>query len=270
MRGSSRASLAEAAERVEPLLASEDDVAALGEQLFGVAGLLDSSAGLRRALTDPSRDGQEKADLVTRLLSGQVGDAAQDVVAGLARSRWAAGRDLADACELLGTTAVLAAAQQAGRLETVEEELFRFGRAVAGDADLMRALTDRGASVQRRTQLVEALLAERAAPETLTLARQAVAHPRGRTLQDALAEFGEVAAQRRERLVALVTAAAPLREEQRERLAAALGRIYGRTLHLNVDVDPEVVGGIRVQVGDEVIDGTVVGRLETARQGLGG
>jgi F-type H+-transporting ATPase subunit delta len=79
-----------------------------------------------------------------------------------------------------------------------------------------------------------------------------------------------VAAELRSRLIATVTATVPLTEEQRDRLAAALRRIYGAELHLNVQLDPDLVGGIRVEIGDEVIDGSVVARLDEARRRLVG
>ena len=66
-------------------------------------------------------------------------------------------------------------------------------------------------------------------------------------------------------MVAVVTSAVPLSDPQKQRLGAALAKLYGRQMHLNLDVDPEVLGGIRVQVGDEVINGTIADRLEDAR-----
>ena len=269
MRGSSRGSQAAAIERVEALLDSPD-ASRLGEDLFSVAGLLDSSAGLRRALTDPSRDGDAKAALVSTLLEGKVGGSTLDVVSGMVRDRWATARDLADACEHIGALAVLASAQVEDRLDTVEDEIFRFGRIVAGNRDLRLAMGERARSSQHKGELVDALLADKVAPQTLVLARQAVVNPRGRRLEDVLESFGQAAALRRQRLVARVTAAVPLTEEQRERLVQVLARVYERTMHLDVDVDPRLVGGLRVQVGDEVIDASVLTRLDEARRRLAG
>lgn len=269
MRGSSRTSLAAAADRIEPLLGSPD-AAGLGAELFAVARVLDSSAGLRRALTDPSREGQQKADLVARLLSAKVSGATLDMVQGMARDRWSAGRDLADACEHLGIVAVVADAERTGGLDSVEDELFRFGRVVDADPDLRRALDDRSAPADVKVRLVEQLLTGKVTEQTLTLVRQAVAAPRGRRIADALEDFGRIAAARKDRLVATVTSAVPLTEAHRQRLSAALTRIYGRAMHLDVAIEPDVIGGLRVQVGDEVIDATVLTRLDDARRRLAG
>ena len=88
--------------------------------------------------------------------------------------------------------------------------------------------------------------------------------PRGRSLEAGLG----VPVQARRRApgssVAVVTSAVPLSDAQKQRLGAALAKLYGRKMHLNLDVDPEVLGGIRVQVGDEVINGSLADRLEDA------
>jgi F-type H+-transporting ATPase subunit delta len=269
MRGTSRASLAGAVDRVEPLLGSAD-AQSLGSELFAVAHLLDGSAALRRALTDPNRPGQDKADLVGRLLSDKVSGVTMDVVQGLVRDRWSETRDLADACEHLAVVAVVADAERAGRLEAVEDELFRFGRLAAGTPTLLRALDDRDASTERKTELVRRLLEGKVTPQTLLLAEQAATAPRGRRFETTIEDFTKIAAERKERLIATVTSAVPLTEAHRQRLTGALTRIYGRAIHIDVQVDPEVIGGLNVQVGDEVIDATVLSRLEDARRRLAG
>ena len=235
-----------------------------------MAAVLDREISLRRALTDPSRSGDDRAGLARAVLGEQVGSAAVDVVVWAVRSRWSAPRELVDAVELLAVEAVAAAAEKARRLDTVEDELFRISRIVAGAPELRIALADLAAPVENRAALIEGLLGDQVAEETRRLVRQAVVAPRGRTFDRAVEVYGQVAADLRSRLIATVTATVPLTEEQRGRLAAALRRIYGSELHLNVEVDPELVGGIRVEIGDEVIDGTMVARLDEARRRLVG
>lgn len=270
MQGISRATLADARERLETLLAGLDAAAAgsLGEDLLGVAGLLSGTATLRRSLADPARSGEDRAALATRLLQGRIGADALDTVAGLVRGRWSATADLVDAVEDCGFEAVLAAAQAAGRLDAVEDELFRFARTIAGDRALREAFT--GRSGGDRGALAQRLLAGRCTPETLVLARRAATEPRGLRTEQVLEHVVELAAARRDRIVAHVVAAVPLDAAQRDRLAAVLHRQFGREVRLNVDVDPQVLGGLRVRVGSEVVDGTIASRLDDARRRIAG
>lgn len=271
LQGASRESFAAARETLGTLVrAGDTDLTALADDLFELTALLDREHGLRRALTDPARSGDDRAGLARAVVGDRVGSAAQDVFVWAVRAKWSAPRDLPDTLELLGVEAAVAAAERAGRLDTVEDELFRVGRIVAGSPELRAALADRSAPIASRVALVEDLLADRTAEETRRLVRQAVVAPRGRSFDRILTDYGQVAADRRSRLVATVTATVPLTEEQRARLGAVLARIYGHQVHLNVEVDPEVVGGIRVEIGDEVIDGTVASRLDDARRRLAG
>ena len=271
MQGTSRESFTAVRDTIETLVRSGGtDLTALGDDLFGVVSLLDHEGRLRRALTDPARSGDDRADLARAVVGGRVGSAAADVLVWAVRSRWSAPRDLADALELLGAEALVASAERGGRLDAVEDELFRTGRVVAGSPDLRTALADPAAPVERRVELVESLLSGKVAAETLRLVRQAVVAPRGRTLDRTLEAYADVAADRRSRLIATVTVAVPLTEAQRERLASALARTYGHEVHLNIEVDPDLIGGIRVEIGDEVIDGTVISRLHEARRRLAG
>ncbi|PFG43980.1 ATP synthase F1 subcomplex delta subunit [Isoptericola jiangsuensis] len=270
MRGTSGASLAAAQERFEPVLRSAGaESVTLGEQLFVVVDALDGSGALRRSLADPSRDGEDKARLVAGVLQG-FDERVVDLVAGVVRSRWAADTDLVDAVERLGLDAVLAGAQSRDALETVEDELFRLTRGLVGQRDARQALSDTTASAERRTALVETLLAGKVDPVTLVLARRATAALRGRRYVATLTWFGDVAAERRHRLVASVASATVLTQAQEERLGAILERSYGRPVQLNVTVDPTVVGGLRIQVGADVVDSTVLSRLADARRRLAG
>src|SRR6478736_3646632 len=240
MRGTSRASLAAAEGRFEPVLRSAGaEGLLLGEQLFALVDALDSSGSLRRTLTDPSADGEAKAALVARLLTG-ADPRAVEAAQGLVRARWSEEGDLADAAEQLAFSAVLASAEADGTIEQVQEELFRLGRALAGQREVRRRLYD----------------------DTLH------AQARGGRYVATLGHLGDLIAERRSRTVATVTTAADLGPAQRARLAEILGRAYGREIQVQVLVDPHVLGGLRVQVGPEVIDATVLARLADARRRL--
>ncbi|MFC9925383.1 F0F1 ATP synthase subunit delta [Streptomyces sp. NPDC127190] len=265
MNGASREALAAARERLDALTDSTSvDAAQLADELAAVTALLDREAGLRRVLTDPAKPAEAKAELVRRLIGGQVSGETADLVAGTVRARWSQPRDLVDALEELADIADLTAAQAAGTLDDVEDELFRFGRIVSSSTELRAALTDRAAGGQAKTALLHRLLGGRAKPATERLVTRLVTAPRGRSLEAGLESLSKLAAERRDRMVAVVTSAVPLSDTQKQRLGAALAKLYGRRMHLNLDVDPEVLGGIRVQVGDEVINGSLADRLDEA------
>ncbi|MER7071429.1 F0F1 ATP synthase subunit delta [Terrabacter sp. NPDC000476] len=269
MQGSSRAAAAASRDALTGALAGGADRSRLAEELFAVVGLLDGSTSLRRAVADTSREGSDKVALADRLFAGKVGDETLAVLRGVFGQRWTDERDLTDTLEAYAVESVIAQAEGEGRADRVEDELFRFERIVASDGGLRTALTDAQASGERRLALVESLLGDKVAPEALGLVRQAVRAPRGRRFDRTIERYLDIAARRREQQTATVTSAVPLTDEDRARLAAGLATVYGGTVHINTVVDPRVMGGVKVEIGDELIDGTVIRKLDAARRAMG-
>lgn len=269
MAGSSRAARAAANKALAGALDGVDR-AALSEELFSIAAAIEGNIGLRRAFADPSREGSAKRDLAERLFGGKVSEAANTVIGEVVAQRWSSEGDLRDAVEALAVRALLASAEKAGRIDAVENELFRFERIVAADTGLRDTLSSRNTDAEGKAGVVRQLLEGKTAPETLRLAEQAVRVNRGRRLDRVLEVYLKLAADRREELTALVTVAVPLDERQQSRLKSALRSMYGKQVTLQTVLDPSVVGGIRVQIGDEVVDGTVVRRLDAVRRDLAG
>jgi F-type H+-transporting ATPase subunit delta len=271
MRGVSRASLAEAKERLEAVLSSATSssaAATLGDELFAVLHLLDREHGLRRALSDPAQPGERKAEAVRDLLRAGLSADTLGLAEDVVRLRWGRSLDLADAVETLAVTALVASAETARRLDDLEDELFRFSRVLASQPDLRRALNDQAVAADRKTRLLSDLLEGKVTEATLRLVTENATHSRGRSLERGLELYGRIAAERRSRLIAVVRTSIELTEEQKTRLAAALSAQYDRDIHLNIEVDPTVVGGLSVQIGDEEIDGTIQRRLGEARRRL--
>lgn len=263
-----RRSYAAAEEALANALGSEagTDAGSLADEVWAVARAVDDNPVLRRNLADPSREGADKAALAQRLLTGKVGQGALFLTQAVAAQRWGSPGDLVSALDRLGVEALLAEAERHGRLGQVEDELFRFSRIVSGTPDLQAALSDRRATPEAKSALVQRLLSVKAAPETVRLATQAVSGARGRRFDRSLSAYLDQAAERQDQLTATVISAVPLTDEQHGKLVAALSRQYGRQINANVVIDEDVVGGIRVEVGDEVIDGTVSHRLADARR----
>jgi F-type H+-transporting ATPase subunit delta len=269
MRGASAESVDALLEELGGAVSGGADGYRLAEDLFAVSRLMAEQPGLRRVLTDLSVSGDRKAALARQILSGRVEPPAVEVVASAATRRWAATRDLGDALEVLGVAAVVKQADREGQGDALEDELFGFGRLVSENPELRDALSDPARSTADKHGLLRGLLEGRVTRGTLLLAQQAVSGSH-RTVAVAVEEYQRLAAAERERLVALVRTARPLGERDAGRLTAALSRQYGRPVHLNEVVDPDVLGGLRVEVGDDVIDGTVASRLEDARRRLAG
>ena len=271
MRGVSQASYQAVLDGFESVLvAAGAQAAELGDQLFAVVDALDRSGGLRRALSDPSRTADDKEGLAHDLVGVKADARVVDLVATAARRRWSVPEDLIEALERLAAETVLASAQATGALERVEEEMFRLGRVLARERRVRDALTDRMATPEARVAVVERLIGAQVHPVTLQLVVRAARTPRGRTMMTTLTQLGRLAAHRRERLLATVTAAVMPSRAQIDRLTGLLTAAYGRPVQVNVAVDPEVVGGLRVAVGDEVVDATVLSRLDEVRRRLAG
>jgi F-type H+-transporting ATPase subunit delta len=139
-----------------------------------------------------------------------------------------------------------------------------------GQREARQILSDPTTSAERRAALVDALLGGKVDPVTHALARRATTSLRGRRFVPTLTWYGDVAAERRRRLVASVTSGTVLTAAQETRLREILERAYGRPVQLNVTVDPAVIGGLRIQVGADVVDSTVLSRLADARRRLAG
>jgi F-type H+-transporting ATPase subunit delta len=269
MRGASRASYAELRDQLDAAVPDASVAERVGDELFAVVRLLDSEHGLRRALADPTKEPPEKAAVARRLLHGKVSERTEDLVAGAAAARWATPGDMADAVEQLAIEALTLAAQFGDTLDDLEDDLFRFGRVISGQPGLREALIG-PASVDGKNALLASLLTGKVSSPSLSLMTQVLTHPRGRSPQVALDLCAQIAARRREQLIAVVRVASDLTAAQRGRLIASLAAAYGRGIHLNVVLDPAVIGGMSVQVGDELIDGTAASRLAAVRRRLAG
>jgi F-type H+-transporting ATPase subunit delta len=267
MRGASADAMATLTERLDTALSGGADARQVGDDLFAVATLLRSDAALRRVVTDASVRAEAKQGLVRELLGGKAAEQVVELVAVAVAERWTASRDLADTLERLSEIALVrSAGDQADRLG---DELFTVAQLVNDDHGLRDALSDPARSVEDKAALIDALLEGTALPATVALARQAVAGTY-RTVSVALEEYQKVAADVHGQRVARVRTAQPLSEDARRRLEQALSRQYDRDIHLNVVVEPELIGGLRVEIGDDVIDGSVSSRLDDARRKLAG
>jgi F-type H+-transporting ATPase subunit delta len=271
LRGSSRQSFSHAQKALESSLSGSSaiDAANISQDFFGIAVTLDSSLALRRSLSDPSREPQEKIHLVQSLFSSKFKSKnSENVIAVLVSQRWSTPRDLADVAEWLAVSAQAFAAEQAGNLERLEEELFRFSRVISSNPDLRTFLASSTADLEGKTGLIHSLLEGKVAPQTLELILQVALHPRGRNIEAGLSEFAQAASDRRNQVIAHVRTAQELSSTQVDTLKKSLAEQVGRNVRLNVEVDPTILGGVSIRFADELIDGSLASRLAQAGREL--
>lgn len=166
--------------------------------------------------------------------------------------------------------ALLSIAEAEGVLDRAQDELYAFAKAAEQHEDLREALTDAGLPAENRTAVIDDLIGGRAHPVTLRLATFLVDAGQARRLSAIAEELARMAAERSERTLAEVRSAVPLTDGQRGRLRSGLVAATGRQIEIKVVVDPSVIGGLVVRVGDEVFDGSVASRLIDARRHLTG
>jgi F-type H+-transporting ATPase subunit delta len=271
MRGVSRASFAELRDRLPEALSSGGPApAAVGDDLFAVLRVLDREHALRRALSDPAKPADEKGTVVVALFHGKVTPAAEELLAAAVRSKWASSTDMTDAIEQVAVEAFAMAAEASGQLDDLEDELFRFSRVVSGQPELRAALSESFLPDDRKRALLDALLDGKVTPVALRLITEMSLYSRGRSLPASLEMCTRIVAQRRQRLIAVVRVATDLSPAQRRKLAGALAANFGHDVYVNVVIDPAVLGGMTIQIGDELIDASVASRLAAVRRRLAG
>lgn len=231
-------------------------------ELFAVANALQESAQLRSLLTDPSAAVAGKEKVVSSVFGAKLSDAALNLTITLAKLRWSATRDIAKVAEQLAVRVVASVSTDAHSLQA---ELFSLEQLIAQDNELELALSSNRASAEQKQALVKSLVAGKLSAAAELLALQAVLSHSVKRYAAVLENYGSWLAQVAGESVALITVAKPLSDDQLQRLTNALTANFGRKLQLNVEVSADVIGGVHVAVNGEVIDATVLTKLNHAR-----
>ncbi len=237
----------------------------VARELFAAARAVGDSSQLSGALADSSAPAAARAKLLADVF-GSLSAPTLALLRTAVQQRWSGPGDLVGGIEDLAVRA----ASTADAASDVEGELFRFSRTIAANPELELALGSRLGDASAKGALVERLLSGRASAATTLIVASLVQQPRDRRVRQLLSRAMRIVAEQRGRVVAQVVSARPLRPTQLERLAAALSARYGSAVALNTVVDPTVLGGLRVQIGDDVIDASVSTRLHDLRQRLAG
>jgi F-type H+-transporting ATPase subunit delta len=237
----------------------------VARELFAAAREIADSAQLSGALSAWGAPGAARAQVARAVFAGYSPVTVQ-LLTSAAAQRWSSLDDLISGIEEL---AIRSAALGAPTTD-VEGELFQVARTVAANPELELALGSRLGDASAKGALIEKLLAGRASEATVLITAQLVQQPRERRVRALLNRALRLVADQRGKTVATVRVASVLDAPQQKRLADALSTRYGTDVTVNVVVDPQVLGGMRVEIGDDVIDGTVSSRINDLRQRLAG
>lgn len=238
----------------------------VARELFAAVGAVSGSAQLSGALSDSSAPAAARGALVTAVFGGTYREVTVALLRSAAEQRWSNAAEFVDGLEELAVRAAAVAEPSAD----IEGELFQFSRTVASNGELELALGGRLGDASAKGSLVSTLLDGRAGAATALIVSSLVQNAHGRRVRALLRRASAIVADQRSSIVATVYAAAPLSAEQRTRLENALSTRYGSAVTLNTVIDPTVVGGLRVQVADDVIDASVSARLADLRQRIAG
>lgn len=270
LRATSRESVAELTREFDGPLGGfdADQLTSLADDLVSAVKLLRRETLLARHLADPSGQAGARVQVVERLLSGKVSGTALDVLKTAVSQRWSSTDDLLYGVRHLARLALLVRAERDGRIEDVEDELFRFSRILDSQPRLITLLSDYTTPVDGRISLLNNVLARRASKHAADLLRQTIELLHGERADEAIRELANLAVSRRGEVIAHVRAASELSDNQSGRLTELLTRIYGRPVSIQLDIEPALIGGLTIAVGDEVIDGSLASKLASAETRL--
>ena len=265
MRGeASRIADRESRDSLAPKLRdTREDAWRIGNELFTITKVLDDSIQLERALTDPSRPVADKVTVLTELLGDNVHPMTMEIMTDLVSRHWSRARDIANAVEDFGVDAMMYYADATDATLQVSIELSELHSALLNLPVVRSKLYDYQATSEARVKLFREVFSGKTLNKvTMRLAEHATCNLRRRRYLETIQWLINKFSRHMGESMVTGTTATPLKKEQIERLVEVYSAKVGRQVHINSVVDPTVLGGMRIQVGDEVTDNTVVAQLQ--------
>lgn len=216
-----------------------------------------------RILSDAGRDAELKTDIVSRLFASKVLPEVQAVLGKAVSENWSEQDHLLDALEFAGITSLLS---KAADVSKIEEELFQSARLIEETPELSTAFDSTRDQTDRRLSLIEKLFANKITEVTLLILKQAVSFKTEVKVPARIDSFAVFASENQGQLAAVVTSAKELSSNQQARLKGILEAAYGQEVALNFEIDPQVIGGIQIVVGDDLFDATIAARVKQAQE----
>lgn len=268
MKAASREAQSHVTEQLDELVRSADNAVAtaaqVGTELFLVVDQLDTERALRVAVADASLDTSQREGIMREVFGGKVAEPTLNILTAAAKEEWSTPREFRTGLINLGRRALELGAKEQGQLEQVEEELYQLSILLEDEKELTQLLSDRTATPAQKRGLLASVIYGKVTMFTEALALQVIGRPNRNPVDD-LASLAGGVAEMRGKSVARVASAEALSDAQRTALAGKLEQIYGREMAIHSEVDPSLLGGMVVRVGDEVIDGSTRGKLERLR-----
>ena len=265
MRGeASRIADRESRDSLAPKLRdTREDAWRIGNELFTITKVLDDSIQLERALTDPSRPVADKVAVLKELLGDNAHPMTMEIMTDLVSRRWSRARDIAHAVEDFGVDAMMYYADATDATLQVSIELSELHSALLNLPVVRAKLYDYQATSEARVKLFREVFSGKTLNKvTMRLAEHATCNLRRRRYLETIQWLINKFSRHMGESMVTVTTATPLKKEQIKRLVEVYSAKVGRQVHINSVVDPTVLGGMRIQVGDEVTDNTVVAQLQ--------
>ena len=248
---------------------TREDAWRIGNELFVITSLLDGNVRIERALTDVSRPLEDKVAVLNTLLGDQVHPMTMEIMTEVIRRRWSRAADIANAVEDFGVDAMMYYADATDSTLQVSIELAELHSALLNTPVVRAKLYDETVPSEARVKFFHKLFDGKGLNKvTMRLAEHATENLRRRRYLETIQWLINKLSRHMGESMVIVTTATPLKQEQIDKLIAVYSKKIGRAVHINSVVDPSVLGGMRVQVGDEVTDNTVVAQLENLQRSV--
>lgn len=248
---------------------TREDAWRIGNELFVITSLLDGNVRIERALTDVSRPLEDKVAVLNTLLGNQVHPMTMEIMTEVVKRRWSRAADIANAVEDFGVDAMMYYADATDSTLQVSIELAELHSVLLNTPVVRAKLYDETVPSEARVKFFHELFDGKGLNKvTMRLAEHATENLRRRRYLETIQWLINKLSRHMGESMVIVTTATPLKQEQIDKLIAVYSKKIGRAVHINSVVDPSVLGGMRVQVGDEVTDNTVVAQLENLQRSV--
>mgnify|MGYP001941855311 CR=1 FL=1 len=271
MKAASREAKTHVEGQLDSLIRNSDNAVAVaaqvGTELFLIVDQLDAERSLRVAVADTSLEPSQREGIISEVFGDKIAEPTKEILTSAASQEWSTPREFRTGLIGFGRRALMLGAEAQGQLEQVEDELYQLSVLLERESELTQLLSDRTATPAQKRGLMASVIYGKVTMFTEALALQVIGRSEHNPVDD-LAALAEQVAELRGKSVARVVAAEELSSTQREALAQKLENIYGREMAVHAEVDPSLLGGMIIRVGDEEIDGSTRGKLTRLRTDL--